>query len=311
MRVTFNTFPNSLVTQLGDLASRQIRLQNQAATGQRIEFPEDDPAAVRRVLDLQTESKALDQYKRNIANLQDQANASYDVIKGLKTISDQAGEIATLADGTKSPEELKIYATQVNEMIRYAVQLSNSRNRGDYLLGGTRSDQVPFVATENAAGQVTAVSYQGNTSLAESEIAQGTTLTALTLGANTSNAGPLGLISDNRVGADFFNHLISLQNNLLAGNTDAISNSDRPALGRDEENIISHVANSGSVMARLETSATLATNRNASLQTLVSKEADADLAETLVRLTSTQTAYQAALQSGAKILNLSLMDYLR
>jgi hypothetical protein len=75
------------------------------------------------------------------------------------------------------------------------------------------------------------------------------------------------LISDNRVGADFFNHLISLQNNLLAGNTDAISNSDRPALGRDEENIISHVANSGAVMARLETSATLATNRNASLQT--------------------------------------------
>jgi hypothetical protein len=39
MRVTFNTFPNSLVTQLGDLASRQIRLQNQAATGQRIELP--------------------------------------------------------------------------------------------------------------------------------------------------------------------------------------------------------------------------------------------------------------------------------
>ena len=173
MRVTFNTFPNSLVTQLGDLASRQNRLQNQAATGQRIQLPEDDPAAVRRVLDLQTESKALDQYKRNIANLQDQANASYGVIKELKKVSDRASEIATLADGTKSPEELKIYAKQVNQMIQYAVQLSNSSSRGDYLLGGTRSDQVPFVATEDAAGKVTAVSYQGNTSLAESEIANG------------------------------------------------------------------------------------------------------------------------------------------
>ncbi|MEO8426469.1 MAG: hypothetical protein ABI651_05075, partial [Verrucomicrobiota bacterium] len=230
MRVTANTFPNSLVTQLGDLASRQNRLQNQAATGQRIQFPEDDPASVRRVLDLQTESKALDQYNRNITNLQDQANATYGVIKDLKKISDRASEIATLADGTKSPEELKIYAKQVNQMIQHAVQLSNSSSRGDYLFGGTSSDQVPFVATENAAGQVTAVSYQGNTSLAESEIAQGTTLTARALGANNSNAGPSGLISDNRVGADFFNHLISLQNNLLAGNTDAIHNSDRPAL---------------------------------------------------------------------------------
>jgi flagellar hook-associated protein 3 FlgL len=196
-------------------------------------------------------------------------------------------------------------------LIQSAVQLSNSRNQGGYLLGGTRSDQVPFVATKNADGQVTAVSYQGNTSLAESEISQGTTLTALTLGANTSNVGPLGLISDNRVGADFFNHLISLQNNLLAGNTSAINNSDRPELALDEENILSHVANSGAVMARLETSSTLASNRNASLQTLVSKEADADLAETLVRLKATQTAYQAALQRGATILNLSLMDYLK
>ena len=311
MRVTSNTFPNSLVTQLGDLALRQNRLQNQAVTGQRIQFPEDDPAAIRRVLDLQTESKALDQYKRNIANLQDQANASYGVIKGLKTISDRASEIATLADGTKSPEQLKIYAAQVNQMIQYAVQLSNSRNRGDYLFGGTRSDQVPFVATESAAGQVTAVSYQGNTSVAESEIAQGTTLTAQALGANTSNAGPRGLISDNRVGADLFKHLISLQNNLLAGNTDAINNSNRSELARDEENIISHVANSGAIMARLETSATLASNRTVSLQTLVSKETDADLAETLVRLNATQNAYQAALQSGASLLNQSLLDYLK
>jgi len=311
MRVTSNTFPNSLVTQLGDLAMRQNRLQNQAATGQRIQFPEDDPAAVQRVLSLQTESKAIDQYQRNIANLQDQANASYDVIKGLKKLSDRAGEIATLADGTRSPEQLKDYATELNQIIHTAVQLSNSRNQGDYLLGGTRSDQTPFVATENAAGQVTAVSYQGNTSLAESEIAQGATLTARTLGANNSNAGPPGLLSDNRAGADFFNHLISLQNNLLAGNINAINTSDRSALALDAENIISHAADSGAIMARLETSATLASNRTASLQTLVSKEADADLATTLVQLKATQTAYQAALQSGATILNLSLMNYLK
>ncbi|MEO8427296.1 MAG: flagellin, partial [Verrucomicrobiota bacterium] len=87
--------------------------------------------------------------------------------------------------------------------------------------------------------------------------------------------------------------------------------SDRPALALDEENIISHVADSGAVMARLETTATLASNRITSLQSLVSKEADADLAETLVHLNATQTAYQAALQSGATILRLSLMDYLK
>ena len=53
MRVTANIFPDSLVNQLAKLTIRQNRLQNQVATGQRIELPEDDPSAMRRVLDLQ------------------------------------------------------------------------------------------------------------------------------------------------------------------------------------------------------------------------------------------------------------------
>jgi flagellar hook-associated protein 3 FlgL len=67
----------------------------------------------------------------------------------------------------------------------------------------------------------------------------------------------------------------------------------------------------GALQARLETSTAVLTQRGQMLEALVSKEADADLAETLVRLTEVQTAYQAALQSGGSILNKSLMDYIR
>ena len=311
MRVTANTFPNSLVDQLNQLALRQNRLQNQATTGQRIQSPEDDPAAMRRVLDLQTESKSLDQYRNNMATLGDQANTSFVSIKALKRISDRASEITVLADGTKSPGDLKVYSAQITQLIQEAVQLTNSRYRGDYLFGGTKSDQPPFVLTMNASGQVTAVTYQGNSSVAESEIAPGVTLSAETPGANTSGSGPQGLITDSRTGADLFNHLISLQNNLRAGNTAAISTTDHPQLALDEENFIIHLSTNAAVQARLEASATVAKTRGDSLEAFVSKEADADLAQTLVRLNETQNAYKVALQSGGSILQLSLMDYLR
>jgi len=311
MRVTANTFPNSLVDQLNQLALRQNRLQNQATTGQRIQSPEDDPAAMRRVLDLQTESKSLDQYRNNMATLGDQANTSFVSIKALKRISDRASEITVLADGTKSPGDLKVYSAQITQLIQEAVQLTNSRYRGDYLFGGTKSDQPPFVSTMNASGQVTAVTYQGNSSVAESEIAPGVTLSAETPGANTSGSGPQGLITDSRTGADLFNHLISLQNNLRAGNTAAISTTDHPQLALDEENFIIHLSTNAAVQARLEASATVAKTRGDSLEAFVSKEADADLAQTLVRLNETQNAYKVALQSGGSILQLSLMDYLR
>ena len=52
MRVTANMFPDRLSGQLATISARQNRLQEQAATGQRITRPDDDPGAMRRVLDL-------------------------------------------------------------------------------------------------------------------------------------------------------------------------------------------------------------------------------------------------------------------
>ena len=207
---------------------------------------------------------------------------------------------------------MAIYAAEVSQLLQQGVQQANAKNRGDYLLAGTRTDQPPFVAATNASGQITSVNYQGNTSLAESEIAEGVTLTAQALGANTSGTGPRGLITDSRAGADLFGHLIALQNHLLAGDTAAIATTDRPQLARDEENLIFHLGTNGAIQSRLEASQSLAAHRALSLEGLTSQEADADLAQTLVRLNQTQNAYQAALQSGATMLKQSsLLDFLR
>src|SRR5215468_7038255 len=107
MRVTGNAFTDGLVSQLNTLAARQYRLQSQAATGQRISAPEDDPAAMERTLDLRAEQQKLQQFSNNISTLKERANASFDALKAVKNISDRAGEIATLADGTRSPEDLR------------------------------------------------------------------------------------------------------------------------------------------------------------------------------------------------------------
>lgn len=311
MRVTANTFPNSLLNQLTSLTQRQNKLQNQAATGQLVQLPEDDPVAMRRVLDMQAESKSVAQYQRNIARHQELGTASFNAVKALKKVSDRVREIAISADGLKSPEELNLYAKEVTELIKTAVQAANTKNRGDYIFSGTLSNQAPFEMTTDVDGNVTAVTYNGNTTLAESEIASGITISAQNIGENTSGNGPRGLITDSRVGADFFSHLISLQNNLIAGDVTAIESTDRANLSQDEDNFLYHIGTNGAIQSRLEATDTIASNRTDTLEVLVSNEVDADLAQTLVRLNQTQTAYQAALQSAGKILNSSLLDYIR
>lgn len=311
MRVTSNTFPIALRDQISQLTQRQSRLQNQAATGQLLTLPEDNPTAMRRILDMQGESSSVSQYLNNVARHQELATASYSSLKALRSIVDRAGEIATLAGGVQPGRDLQLYATEVNGLLEQALQVANSQNRGDYLFAGTRSDQPAFVATRDSNGNITGIAYQGNTEVPHSEVSARLEMTAQVPGANTSGAGVRGLMADSRSGADVFQHLLSLRDRLQAGDAAAISANSLNELRADEEHLLVHIGANGAIQARLETTGKLLRDRSASIENLVSKEADADLAQTLVRLSEIQTAYQAALQSGGSILNRSLLDYIR
>ena len=312
MRIAFNTFPDSVTSQLAGLSSQMNRLQNQAATGKRISQLDDDPSVMRQVLDWQTQDSQIAQYRKNITSLQTLANSTYNAMSGLQTISARAGEIATLANGTRSPQELSDYAIEVNQLIQQGVQLMNSSGQGGRLFGGTLTTEPPFVATTDANGNVTGVTYQGNESVPAAEIAAGAPVSVLTPGANTSGSGPTGLITDSRNGADFFNHLIALQNHLRAGDTASISSTDIPALAKDEDNITSQIAQNGLIQSHLSVADSLASTQSLSVKQTISENSDADLAQTLTQLSATQTAYQVALQSGAKLLSQSqsLLNYL-
>ncbi len=310
MRVTISSFPNGLVNQLGDLASRQARLQNQAATGQRIQNSSDDPNAVRQVMEKQTESRTIDQYKSNIAAQRDLGNVSYGVLKGIKGVSDKAGEIAVSANGVNSQTDLNGYADQVDQLISQVVDLMNTSFNGSYVYAGTLDQKKPYEVTRDADGHPTAVVYTGNANLRESEIAPGTTLSAGAVGSNDTGVGPSGVITDTRSGADFFNHLINMAQNLRSGDKAAVNTVDVANLKKDEENIIYQYGLNGATQSRLESSDSAHSDRHSALEAQVSGAVDADLAQTLVNLNETQNAYKAALQSAGTIMNMSLLDYL-
>ena len=311
MRVTTNSFPDRLISQLGSLATRTARLQNQAATGQRISAPEDDPGAMRRVLEMQNEARSIGQYGSNISRLKEASTASYTAMKSLKKVNDRASEIAILADGLSSPKELAIFGKQVDELLKQAVQAANATHRGDYLFAGTRVDQPPFTVVTDANGSITAVNYTGNTDAITAEISPNVMSEAQPLGANSSGSGERGLLVDSRSGADVFNHLIQLRDHLLAGDTAAITATDVPNLDKDEENFLYHYGHTGAIQSRLDAASSLTDTQSFAVEQQVSGLVDADLAQTMVRLNQVQNAYTAALQTGGSILNTSLLDYLR
>jgi flagellar hook-associated protein 3 FlgL len=234
-------------------------------------------------------------------------------LQSLQTISSRAGEIATSAvSSTNSQSDLNNYADEVNQLINQVVSAANTKDpaTGQYLFGGTASSQPPFTTTTDASGDVTAVTYNGNSSVNQAQIGANLTTTVDIPGVNNGSGGARGLITDSQSGADFINHLIALRNDLQAGDTTAISGTDSGNLQKDENNIAYQVANNGVQQNQLSAAATLATNGAQTLNTMITNASGADLVNTMVQLNQAQTAYQAALESGSKIMQLSLLNYL-
>src|SRR3954451_10312294 len=140
MRVATNSNADSIITQIQNLSTRQSQLQNQVATGQKIFRPEDDPAAVGRILSLDTENRQLQQFQSNATRALEVSQPTYGGLQEIKKISDRAGEIGTLGAGAASPDAYKAYAKEVNQLIEQTIQLGNTRLRDDYLFAGTKVD---------------------------------------------------------------------------------------------------------------------------------------------------------------------------
>jgi flagellar hook-associated protein 3 FlgL len=308
MRVTANSFPIDLRQQLSSLSEKQAKLQMRASSGQRIVNPSDDPRAMHKVMGLQEEQRQLYQYQKNVLNVRENVDISYSAIDSMKKVFDRASEIATLADSAKSPETIRVYAHEVNQLLESVVQLSNTKHRNVYLFGGTKSLTTPFTATRDSEKQITAVTYNGNEKTISVDVAENSTVSASFTGHGSS-----GILKNNK-GADIMKHLLDLRQLLTSAtpeDIEKIKTEVSQGLRNDEDNFIDHFSIIGATQMRLDTSYAIAKKRAFSLEPLISQEADVDLATTLVRLNEIQNAYVAALQTGGTLLSTSLLDYIR
>src|ERR1043165_7667582 len=212
MRITNNTLSDNILRQIQSLGSQQAKLQTQVATGQRIFQPEDDPTAVGRVLNLESEQRQITQYLSNADRAMELSQASFAGLQQLKKVSDRATEIGTLGAGSLSAEASKAYSSEVDQLIEQTLQFTNTKFRNDYIFAGTAVDAPPFAATRDpVTGKVTAVAYQGNAGSAPIQLSE------------TASISPATNQTTNLALRDFVNGLVALRDALATNNTAGVS----------------------------------------------------------------------------------------
>jgi flagellar hook-associated protein 3 FlgL len=311
MRVTFNSFPDTLLGRLQSLGSEQNKALTQLSTGQRIAAPSDDAPAMQRILNLRVEKKQNQQYHRNATDGLEVSKVTFSSLEQIKDLLVRASELSANVNGATSEQEFKAKASEIDQLIQQGLNVANTKLRGSYLLAGEASgaSDAPFTAT-STGGKVTQIAYrysitdQGDDANPQMHIGEDTKISAF--------ATP----RENRDVADLLNKMIDMRNAMtdapIAPTTKATAvMALRDDLATKEDQILSALSRAGTIQYRLETAMKDLEVRYEGSEKLISTDADIDFAEATVRLNRAQMAYQAAIQSGARIQSNSLLDYLR
>jgi flagellar hook-associated protein 3 FlgL len=305
MRVTFNTFPDTLLGRLQSLGSEQNKALTQLSTGQRIAAPSDDAPAMQRILNLRVEKKQNQQFYRNSVDGLEKSKVTFSSLEQIKDLLGRASELAAGVNGVTSEQDYFAKSSEINQLVEQGLNIANTKLRGSYLFAGDAPENPAFDATR-ADGKITAITYVGSQNESPIRIGEDT---EIKVGAT---------VEENEGVAEILNKLIDLRDAMSAEPSPtkfsdilAIRTDETEGLDMLENNILSYLSRAGTVQYRLEVAMKDLETRYEATEQLISTDADIDFAEATVRLNRSQMAYQAAIQSGAMIQNNSLLDYIR
>lgn len=299
MRVTTRLLIDRSLRHINLQSSRILDLQEQLATGLRVNRPADDPIAARRAVNTRSWLEKNEQYLANITYVTPVVGETNSSIETALSYFNRAWELTVQgSNGTYSQTQLDNIALEINQTLEGIFNTANHETNGRYIFGGTRTSAPPYEAARDANGKITAVTYVGNTDAIHVAVSD-----LLNLQYNEPGTT---VFSENQ---DIFQTLIDVRDNLRAGDQAALGSLRLPEMETVQEQLVSSLARVGSVQNRLERTTEEYENFNLQLEIHRSDMVDADFATVVTELNAQTNAFQAALYAASQAIQPSLMNF--
>ncbi|MDK2820345.1 MAG: flagellar hook-associated protein 3 FlgL [Clostridia bacterium] len=304
MRITNHMLSRNVIRNITHNLEVMSKTQEQMASGHTVNRPSDDPIYTARILSFKSSIAADDQYKKNMEDAKGWLDASDGALDLTIKVLQRARELAVYgSNGTLPKNSMEAQAKEVDQLIDELKQTANISYGGRYLFGGTDTTEVPFEKVGNN------IVYKGNTGSLEWEIAPNVTMA---VNENGQKIFMEAIDSDGDGVKDkgIFDLLGELSTSLKSGDYQAVSNT-LGDFSKAVDHVLSIRATLGAKSNRMELAMARLDESQLSLKETMSKLADVDLAEVVMNYKAQEYVYQAALATGAKVLQPSLIDYLR
>lgn len=278
---------------MGQNLARFEKINNQVSTGKLLHRPSDDPNGVSKAMNLKSALAANTQFERNTSEAKLLMDETDQHIGSMTDVMHRVRELAVQGNnGSLSEYDRTAISAEVEELTEQMRQLANAKVNGKSLFNGQNTGEIPFPEKGSYAFDSTGVTAR-TVNIGEDINIQSSVLPDDLFGAAADDK-------------NLFKTLQSISANLKAGNS-----SDLGDIDAGMERLLTAAAGNGARQNRVEAVENRLLDTNLQLKTMLSKVEDIDYAEAIIKLTSEESVYQASLAASSKIIQPSLMDFLR
>ncbi len=302
-RVTNKMMADKVLYDLNLNIRKLDTLYEKLSTGKELNRPSDNPIDVTRSLQYRTIISKTDQYMKNMDMAISWMNFSDSALDNIDKILIRVKELA-VRGATESNSQQSRYAIgeEIKSLAEEAMNVANSSFGGRFIFGGYRTVKDMRLPYERPFNPDTYV-YEGDNGKMEIEVDHNVKIVYNFTGKEVFMRGSKTLFQDLKELGDAMQGTSHL-------NTEQIEEK----IGEVDDwidHILKYRAIIGARVNRLERAKDRMLDLNINNKKLLSEREDIDLPKRVSDLKTQQAVYQSALSSAAKVLQPTLLDFLR
>ena len=324
MRITNASMVRSHLYDTQNNLTNMSKINQQISTGKVINTVSDDPHKAIKIMNINNEIKYTEKYNSNIDEAVGWMNTTDGALESTGNLLNEIKEtILKVGNGTYSQNEMKSLNADINEKIKQLADTLNSTYGGKYLFAGTNVDDAPIKVIENPDGTVKLEFSKDkngqtipNTDDLKADISSGINIdynisVGEILNIKDGNGNTVNLL-------DEINNLSTLMNDIANGDEQTAAKAKETLLNDTKgkiDTLFDHVVNERtSLGVRVSTAEKIKELNDEdilNIQDVLSKTQDTDVVEKFIELKSAEMIYQASIQVGAKLIQPTILDYIR
>ncbi|GGE84920.1 flagellar hook-associated protein FlgL [Priestia taiwanensis] len=290
MRVTQGMLSNSMLRNLSSSYRHLDTLNNQVATGKKITRPSQDPVIATKGIGYRTSVAEVEQFQRNISEAHSWIESADDALsKGVDVLQRFRELTVNAANGTNDDSAREAIAQELEQLKEHLETISNTKYGEKYIFNGANTTTQPV--------DLKAGTFPNG-------------YTPVNIQVSPNSHVEISMDATSLFSKATFDGLDDVIAKVRSGESTAISNSIAK-VDEIKEGFISERSAVGARQNRMELIDERLQTQEVIAKRVMSENEDADIEEVITQLKMQEMVHRASLGVGARIIQPTLMDFLR